>query len=88
MKQVSKQQLTEWIESPVTLEFKKTCQSRLDDVVDDSGLNAYHLNDAAKTQETLAILSGQGSVWQEIIETLDGEGLWELEELEELENEE
>ena len=80
MKQVNKQQLTEWIESPVTVAFKKTCQLRLDGVIDDGGLNAYHRNDADKTQETLAILTGQGEVWQEIIETLDGEGLWELDE--------
>ncbi len=79
MKQVSIQQLTEWLENPVTLAFKKTCQLRLEEVIDDGGLNAYHLNDADRTQETLANLTGQGSVWQEIIDTLDGEGLWELE---------
>ena len=80
MKQVSKQQLTEWIENPITVAFKKTCQLMLEGVIDDGGLNAYHLNDADRTQETLANLTGQGTVWQEIIETLDGEGLWELED--------
>ena len=85
MKQVSKQQITEWLENPVTVAFKKTCQLKLDGVIDCGGLNAYHLNDADRTQETLATLTGEGSVWQLIIETLDGEGLWELDE--ELENE-
>ena len=80
MKQVNIKQLTGWIENPVTVAFKQTCQFKLDGVIDDGGLNAYHLNDADRTQETLATLTGEGSVWQLIIETLDGEGLWELED--------
>ncbi len=77
---VSLDQIREWLENPVTLAFKFTCAKELESVVDDGGLNAYHLNDAYRTQETLANLTGRGAVWQEIIDTLDGEGLWELED--------
>ncbi len=80
MKQVSIKQITEWIENPVTIAFKKTCQLQRDAVIDDGGLNAYTEYKPQRTQEYLARLSGKGEVWEEIIETLDGEGLWELDE--------
>ncbi len=77
---VSLDQIKEWLENPVTLAFKFTCAKKREEVIDDGGLNAYHRNDAHRTQETLAELTGQGEVWQEIIDTLDGEELWELED--------
>ena len=80
LQKVNLEQIAEWLENPVTLAFNKTCQQQLDEVIDDGGLNAYHLNDADKTQETLATLTHQGIWWQAIIDILDGEGLWALED--------
>ncbi len=77
---VSLKQITEWLENPVTLAFKSTCQMELDNVIDDGGLNGYCPGEPQKTQELLAVLTGKGQAWQEIIDTLDGEGLWELDD--------
>lgn len=76
---VSLEQITEWLENPVTLAFKATCQVQLDKVIDDGGLNAYVSGEPQRTQENLAELTGRGQTWQEIIDTLDGEE-WELED--------
>jgi len=80
LQRVSQQQITEWLEGPVTLAFKETCTAMRDDAIDDGGLNAYQVNDPQATQERLAYLTGAGQAYQEIIDALDGEGLWELED--------
>ena len=77
---VSPQQINEWLEGPVTQAFKATCESQLEQVIDDGGLNAYQANDPQATQERLAFLTGSGQTWQYIIDALDGEGLWELDD--------
>lgn len=77
---MQKQQIVEWLENPVTLAFKETAELERDKIIDDGGLNAFFADDAHRTQEYLATLTGKGHVWEEIIATLEGEGLWELED--------
>ena len=79
LQRVSLEQINEWLENPVTLAFRATCQVQLNKVIDDGGLNAYVAGEPQKTQENLAELTGRGQTWQEIIDTLDGEE-WELED--------
>ena len=83
LQRVSHQLIVEWLEGPVTLAVKATVEAMRDETVDDAGLNAYCKNDAQATQERLAYLTGAGQAYQEVIDALDGEGLWELEEEEE-----
>ena len=80
MNKVQKKQIIEWLDNPVTLAFKAASEQERDKVIDDGGLNSYFANDAHRTQEALAELTGKGHVWEEILATLEGEGLWELED--------
>ena len=80
LQKVSLQQIEEWLENPVTLAFRAMSVFRRDEAIDEGGLNAYTEYHPHHTQEYLARLSGKGDVWEEIIDTLDGEGLWELED--------
>ncbi len=76
---VSLNQITEWLENPVTIAFRLTCEAYRDDVIDEGGLNGYTEFEPQKTAETLAKLTGRGQTWQEIIEILEG-GDWELDD--------
>ncbi len=78
--QVTRKQVLEWIENPVTLAFKKTVKLELSETVQAKGLGAYHPFQPERTQEVLAGLNGAEEVWQMIVEALEGEGIMEEED--------
>ena len=73
--QVTRDQILEWLENPVTLIFKEFARLELEHTIAAKGLDAFTPFDANKTQEILANLNGARDVWEEITEALNGEGL-------------
>lgn len=77
---VTREQVLEWIENPVTIVFKKTAKLELSETIQAKGLDAYHPFQAERTQEVLAGLNGAEEVWQMVVEALEGEGIMEEED--------
>lgn len=77
--QVSKQQIIEWIENPVTIAFKHIAKYERDELMNNRGVDAYHPFEPQKTQEILAGLNGAVDTWDFVIEALEGEG-WDEDE--------
>lgn len=73
-KRVSKKQVTEWFENPVTLAFLFQTKVEREEIVEAKGLNAFHPFDAQKTQEVLASLNGYADALDRQIAALEGEG--------------
>ena len=76
--QVSKQQIEEWIENPVTIAFRQIAEYERDQLISAKGVDAYHPYEPQKTQEILANLNGAVDTWEFVIEALEGEG-WDEE---------
>ena len=77
---VSKQQIMEWIENPVTIAFRQMCEVERDESMGQRGWACYKPFDPSKTQELLASLNGYVDAWDYAIDALKGEGLWELDD--------
>ncbi len=80
MPEVTKEQVLEWIENPVTLAFKAVAEFEISENIAAKGLRAYHPFEPEKTQEILAGLSGAEEAWVEVVEALEGEGIMEEED--------
>lgn len=76
--QVSQQQITEWLDNPVTEALAGLVELELDAALDRRGIEAFCPFQPERTQELLATLNGYREAWEDILETLDGKGLWEL----------
>jgi hypothetical protein len=72
---VTRKQIEEWIENPVTLAFKYVAEMERDEFVAAKGLRAFCPFDAQRTQEILANLNGATDTWDEVIAALEGDGL-------------
>jgi len=72
---VTRKQVLDWIENPVTLAFRENAKLELSETIQAKGLDAYHAFQPEKTQEVLAGLNGAEEVWQMIVEALEGEGI-------------
>lgn len=77
---VTRKQVLEWIENPVTLAFKEVVKLELSETIQAKGLNAFHPFQPEMTQEILSGLSGAEEVWVEIADALEGEGIMKDEE--------
>jgi len=78
--QVTRKQVEEWVENPVTLAFKYVAEIERDEVLAARGLDAFHPFQAERTQEILAGLNGSVDAWDQVIAALEGEGLMSEEE--------
>lgn len=76
---VTREQVLEWIDNPVTLVFKQFAQQELEETLRSQGLGAYAPFEPQRTQEVLANLNGARDVWEDVVEALEGEGLMEEE---------
>jgi hypothetical protein len=75
---ISKQQIEEWIENPVTIAFKHVAEYERDELMAGRGVDVYHPFEPTKTQEILAGLNGAVDTWDFVIGALEGEG-WDEE---------
>ena len=80
MQKVTREQVLEWIENPVTLVFKEVAKLELSETIQAKGLDAYNPFEPQRTQEILAGLNGAEEVWSMIVEALNGEGIMEEED--------
>ena len=70
--QISDQQRIEWLENPVTIEFKKIIQSSLDECLEDKGIDSYFKGEPNRTQEALAQIVGAAQAFDIVMEALGG----------------
>lgn len=78
LKKVTREQINEWLDSPVTKAFRDECESTRDEIESGRGLNAYHPYEPQKSQEVLANLNGAWDTWDEVVDCLtDAELLME-----------
>ena len=80
MSRVTKKQILEWIENPVTIAVRTMIDIERTDSVALKGLDAFRPFEPAKTQELLATLNGQVQAYDYVIEALEGGDVWELED--------
>ncbi len=73
MKQLNKEQLSEWSENPVTILFKEILNDLRNEMASGRGLEAFHPFDPFKTQEYLAKLNGFVDALNIVIDGLDGD---------------
>ena len=81
--QVSRQQVEEWVENPVTIAFKALTEIERDDILNARGIDAFHPFDAQRTQEVLANLNGYADALDRQLAALEGEGLFDESDREE-----
>ena len=74
---IVRQKITEWLDNPITLLFKKAAEEERQAVKDARGPDCYHAFEPQKTQEILANLNGCLDTWDFVLDTLDGQGLFE-----------
>jgi len=80
MNRVSKKQILEWTENPVTEVFKLLAEKERDELEGSKGLNAFHPFRPERTQEILANLNGAVDTWDTVIAALEGEGIMEIDD--------
>ena len=68
----------EWAENPVTIALKKLAEAERVLTARSKGLQAFQPFKPEHTQEILASLNGEASAWRDVIDSLEGNGLWEL----------
>jgi hypothetical protein len=77
---VSRKQVLEWIENPVTIAFRQMAEIECEEASGMRGIKAYRAFDPHKTQELMASLNAYVETWEYVIDALKGEGLWEQED--------
>ena len=78
---ISRKQILEWTENPVTILFREETEKERDEIFEAKGLGAFQPFDAHKTQEILASLNGYVDALDRQIAATEGEGFFQ-EELE------
>ena len=80
-KPISRKQVEDWLESPVTEMLKSFAINERDEVAESRGLNAYVAYDPQKTQENMVAADSLFTAWSEIVEILEeGEELFQEED--------
>ena len=80
MKPVSRVQIVEWTENPVTLLFKAIAEKEREEYEGSKGLDCFHPFDPQRTQEMFANLNGCVDTWDLVIAALEGEGIMDDED--------
>ena len=70
MQQVSKNQIAEWIENPVTIAFREYAKYERQTTIASKGLDAFCAFEPQRTQEILAHLNGAADAWGTIEDSL------------------
>lgn len=82
MHRVSKQQVVEWIENPVTIAFKEFAEYTRDVTIASKGIDAFHPFQANRTQELIAGLNGEQTTWDIVVDALsEGQDMLDLFEM-------
>ena len=68
---VTKEQVLEWLDNPVTQAAKYTLQCRIEELDNGGGLNCYYQGEPQKTQEAMAELNGELIATQQFYTDLD-----------------
>ncbi len=68
--QVSKQQIVEWIENPVTIAFRAYAKYERQTTIASKGLDAFCEFNPQRTHEILANLNGADDAWETIENSL------------------
>jgi hypothetical protein len=76
---LKKEQLKEWSESPVTLELKDLVKQQVEEIKL-SKADAFHPFDPQRTQETMAQLDGAQDTWEILVQILEGDFSYFMEE--------
>ena len=80
-RKISRKQVEDWLESPVTEMLKAYVIHERDEVAEDRGLNAFVAFEPQRTQENMVAADAFYTAWNEIVEILEeGEGLFQEEE--------
>lgn len=78
---IQEQQIRDWTENPVTIEFRKNLERELMVAEESKGLNAFQPFQPERTQEILANLNGYADAVMTVLEALEGD--WSLFEVDE-----
>jgi hypothetical protein len=68
-------QILEWTENPITIFFKLLAENRINEL-EPKATEVFAPFDALKTQELLCSMNAAIDTWENVVETLEGEGLW------------
>ena len=68
MNKVSKNQVQEWVENPVTIAVADHFKWELETIVASEGLNSFHPFQANRTQEILSSLNGASETLERCVE--------------------
>jgi len=78
---ISRNQVEDWLESPVTEMLLDYAINERDVIAEGRGLNAYVANDPQRTQENMIAADAAWTTWNEIVEVLEeGEELFQEQE--------
>jgi hypothetical protein len=77
--QPSQQQVSEWAENPVTLEFKRLVEKEIEECRL-SMAEAFCPFEPQQTQEIMAGLNGAADTWEKVGIALEGDWTWIMEE--------
>ena len=72
-KQISKQQVLEWTENPVTISLKLFVEKELEDIKQTSITECLCYSEPQKTQENLVELEARERVWADLAALLGGD---------------
>jgi len=86
MSKISKEQITDWTENPVTLAIIELCEKELDDIKDTPMTECFVPGDPTRTQENLIELEARERVWGQWVAFLQGDWSY-FEEDEEVQHE-
>jgi len=73
MSRVSKQQIKEWVDNPVTVALKFLCMRELNNTKDVTVADCIYRGDPQKTQERLIEQANKEDEWLVFIDLLQGE---------------
>lgn len=72
---VSREQVLEWCENPVTLRMKYLAHQQVEDF-ETRNTEVFYPFEPQKTQEVLAGINACVDTWEDVVETLEGQGVW------------
>ena len=73
-----REQILEWTENPVTKLLKRLAEKEIEALEEGCTTSqVFHPFEPQRTQEVMAGLNGAIDTWMELVETLEGEGLFD-----------
>ena len=73
LQRVSNEQITEWVENPVTIKAKEEVEAEIARILDTPAVECLYHGEPQRTQENLVELETKAWAWKTLLDVLEGD---------------